>query len=179
MPIAKSGVSREGQIEQETFEIEHHIHNNASWMGLAATPSGETHRADRVGPGVGVFQADAGNNDWGTALQIIGSADTPIRSVTPVHTKFDLRRILITDAESTGQTYFLRIIGGATAAAGVSAGTYTEVAMHEDLGNSDHSPTEITNRRIEDGEKVWVQVFAPGANTSTIDFYIEIHEYPR
>ncbi len=179
MPIAKGGVSREGQIAQETFEIENHIHNNASWLGLAATPSGETHRADRVAPGVGVFQVDAGNNDWGTAIQVIGSSDTPIRTVTPANTKFDLRRILITNAEGTNQTYFLRVICGDSAAAGVSAGTYTEVAMHEDLGNSDHSPTEITNNRIDAGEKVWIQAFAPTANTSTLDFWLEVHEYPR
>ena len=58
-------------------EIERHLHSGARWYEKATTPSGETHVADRIGVGAGAFQIDAGNDDWGSWVQILGSSDTP------------------------------------------------------------------------------------------------------
>ncbi len=176
MAITKNGVSIEGQIEQETFEIENHLHNDERWLGLAAAPSGETHRADVA---AGPFQLVSGNDDWGTAVQVLGSEDTPIRVTVPPEMQFDFHRILVTDASASNQLYYIRIICGASAAAGLSAGTWTMIAIQEDLGTSDHSPVDIINTRCDTGTKVWAQVKAVGASGPTIDFVIGVHEYPR
>ena len=59
------------------FEIERHFHSYERWYEAAASPSGETHIADRIGSGSGAFQIDAGNDDWGLWVQVLGSSDTP------------------------------------------------------------------------------------------------------
>ena len=97
------------------FEIERHIHSVESWFGVAVTPVGETHVADRLGVGVVAFQIDAGNNNWGSWLQILGSNDTPTRTASIY---FDPHRLQIEAAERTA-TYFIQLAEGASGDAGL------------------------------------------------------------
>ena len=65
-------------LAYRTAEIETHMHSRGSWFGMAITPTA-THLADRIGPLVQPFQLDAGNEDWGAWVQVLGSDDTPAR----------------------------------------------------------------------------------------------------
>ena len=103
-------------------EVEKHLHNWETWFGAALVPNGEIHVADRITNGPSEFQADAGNNTWGSWLQVIGSSDTPARSGMA---KYDVHRLLITAVERTGH-HFVQIAFGESGNAGLAAEEYTE-----------------------------------------------------
>ena len=166
-----TGISN--SLAYRVHEIERHLHSNERWFGAAASPSGETHVADRIGQGISSFQIDAGNNDWGSWLQILGSADTP---ADPGNVFMDFHKILITNSERN-QTYFVQISAGATGAAGLTALTYTEVVFQPLSNQIDSAPIVIQSRRFAVGTKVWVRCLCPGQNTATLNFYDAIHEY--
>jgi hypothetical protein len=72
--------TRAKEIYEETVEIEKHLHTNERWFGIAVTLSLPTHVADNILTAVSPFQIDAGNDTWGTWVQILGSNDTPMQS---------------------------------------------------------------------------------------------------
>ena len=166
------GVS--GSLAYKVHEIERHIHSFERWLGAAASASGETHVADSIGSGVSAFRIDAGNNDWGSWVQIVGSADTPRISG---NLKFDGRQIMIESHERNTQTYFIQIAYGASGAAALAAGDYTEIGLISGGGTSEVGPIDLQDRRFDVGIKVWVRAFIPTINTGTIDFYLGLHEY--
>jgi len=158
-------------------EIERHLHSAGSWFGVAAVPTA-THKADRIGPGISAFQLDAGNETWGDWVQVFGADDTP---TTDRHggasAYFDPHIILITDAEAA-VPYFIQFSRGATGAAGLAAGTYTELAIGIDVANRPFSTeTKVQTGRAPSGALLWARCLAVGQNTATLDFYIGIHEY--
>lgn len=154
-------------------EVERHLHSYEHWFEKATAPNAEIHVADHIGEGAGPFVVDAGNDDWGAWVQILGSTDTPHQAGS---VKFDPHRLLFTNAESN-ESYFLQIANGASGAAGLAAGTYTEAAFHPASNQIDSGPVDIQTRRIATGTKVWVRCMCPGVNTATLTFYYGIHEY--
>lgn len=154
-------------------EIERHFHHWERWFGLAVTPVAESHRADRLGVGVAAFQIDAGNNTWGSWVQVLGSSDTP---ATATRVKYDFHRLEITGAEHNAP-YFVQIAFGATAADALTAGTYSEVVYVPLSGVQDTGPLNIGTRRQAVTTKAWARCLCPGQNTGTLDFYIGLHEY--
>lgn len=160
-------------IRAETTEIETHLHSYERWFETASTPSGETHVADRIGSGGGAFQIDAGNDDWGSWVQILGSSDTPADAGMLY---FDVHEIGV-EATERSETYFVQIAYGTSGAAGLAAGTYTESTYHAISNQIDAGPSEVHNKRAAIGTKVWARSKCPGQNTATMDFYIGIHEY--
>ena len=171
-------VSNEGRIEQLAYETEKHFHNYEKWFGLAGTPAAETHRADRITLKPDPFVVDAGNDTWGSWYQVLGSSDTP---VVATNTKFDFHRILVVDWETNAQDYFIQIATGESAglAAKLTAETFTELGLTTGGGLSEVGPIDIMDRRFTVGEKVWVRTWADGQATSTLSFYIGLHEYQR
>lgn len=163
----------EDSLAYRIGEVERHLHSYESWFGAAVVPNGEIHVADRIGTTAASFQADAGNDTWGTWLQILGSSDTPARAG---NVKFDLHRIVFTAAERTG-VHFIQISYGASGAAGLAAGEYTEIVLVEPLGTAVPSPVDLNDRRSDAGTKTWLRVFVPGQNTGTLNFFIGVHEY--
>jgi len=161
-------------LAYRVHEIEKHFHNNERWIGLAAVPSGETHRADS--DGMIPFQMDAGNDTWGSWLQIVGSTDFPI---TAGMVKRDAHRILITDVERDKQITRIQIIGGESAdiAANLAAGNYTEF-MVTPQKDSKQTPVDFMTGRALSAVKGWARCWVNGQNTGTIDFFIGVHEYP-
>lgn len=153
-------------------EIERHLHGGGSWFGAASSPSGETHVADRIGSDGGAFQLDGGNDTWGSWVQILGSSDTPARTG---QTHFDPHEILISATEGA-YVYFIQFTRGASGAAGLAAGNYTELVIGSD-GNKFKGITRVQTGRAPAGSKVWARTWAVGQNTGTIDFYIGVHEY--
>ena len=169
---------------KEAWEAEKHVHSGERWLAAAATPSGETHIADRVGAGAAgaeasPLQVDAGNDDWGSWTQILGSSDTPLDSGSATH--FDLHRLIIHDAEDTTQRYIVQMALQEDAPADDpgASDTYTEFELiSAGVGaNATTIPFDIQNPRVPAGTKVWMRTRAPNQNTSTIDFCIGIHEY--
>lgn len=154
-------------------EIESHLHSNERWYGAAVTPSGETHVADRLGVGVVAFEIDAGNNTWGSWLQILGSSDTP---ADPGKLYMDVHRVMVVSTERNA-TYFMQFSAGATGAAGLTALTYTE-AVFQPLSNQlDSQPLCMQSRRSASGTKIWARCLCPLQDTAKITFYFGIHEY--
>jgi hypothetical protein len=163
----------DNSLAYRVHEIERHIHSHERWLETAAVASGETHVADVIGTGGGSFQLDAGNDDWGSWVQILGSSDTPVITNSEY---YDLHRIEI-DTEERAGTYFLQFAFGASGAAALSAGTYTETIYTGPAGAQSGGPVVIQSRRIASGTKAWARTMFPGQDTATIDLYIGIHEY--
>jgi len=161
-------------LAYRVHEIERHLHSSGSWFGLAASPSGTTHVADRIGAGILPFELDAGNEDWGSWVQVLGSSDTPARA-SQVY--FDPHEIVITSTEKAG-TYFLQFARGDSGAAGLAAGNYTEVVFESDaVGARAAGITRVQTGRAPAGSKLWARTLCVGENTATINFYLGIHEY--
>lgn len=155
-------------------EIDSHIHNYERWLGAAAVPNGEIHVADTISTSKTPFVVDAGNDDWGAWLQVVGSSDLPIRSGM---VQYDPHRFSIVERETINSTHAIQIAAGESGAAALAAGTYTEFISRMGGGNSRIDPVEIKLERVTAGTKLWVRNWAHGINTSTLSFFIGVHEY--
>ena len=164
--------------------VERHHHSGERWFGAAASASGETHIADRIGAGAATAEAGplvvtAGNDDWGTWTQILGSTDTPADGGSATH--FDLHRLVVRAAGDAAQEYFIQI-------------SLQENPPNDDPGPSDAyteieiisagvgalatiAPIDLQAPRATAGTKVWMRTRAPNQNTSTLSITIGIHEY--
>ena len=165
-----TGVSN--SLAYKVHEIERHFHSGARWFEAAAVPDLTSHAADRIGDGAGAFQIDAGNDTWGTWVQILGSEDTP--TVTG-KTHFDPHLLVVEDNEVAG-TYFLQFARGASGAAGLAAGTYTEIVLAL-VNKAGGVIIPVQTGRAPAGSLLWARCMCPGSNTATLDFYIGLHEY--
>ncbi|GAG30502.1 unnamed protein product, partial [marine sediment metagenome] len=76
-------------IYTEVVEIEHHLHNYERWFGKSADQSGNDWAIES---GLTAFQAESAAGDFGTAIKILGPADTPDQTGM---TKFDLHRVMV------------------------------------------------------------------------------------
>lgn len=161
------------QILAEVVEIENHLHSDESWFETAATPSGQTNVADRVSVGGGSFQIDAGNDDWGAWVQILGSADTPARTGM---TLYDLHRLEISAAEQN-EVYFVQIGFGASGADALTNGDYTEAVFKPSSNQIDSGPVVVQTERHAAGTLAWARCMCPGQNTATLNFFVGLHEY--
>lgn len=171
--VATSGLlGTADSLAYRVHEIERHLHSSASWFGAAATPSGETHVADRIGPGIAAFRLDAGNETWGDWVQILGSDDTPART-SQVY--FDPHEIVVTAAERTA-VYFVQIGRGTSGAAALAAATYTEVVF-DTTNKAGGVIVSMQTGRAPVGSKLWARCLAIGFDTGTLDMYLGIHEY--
>jgi len=154
-------------------EVERHLHSYERWFETASVPVGEDHVADPIGGGAGAFQIDAGNDDWGAWVQVLGANDTPAIAGSDY---FDFHRLEV-EATERNATYFIQIAFGASAVAGFSAGAYTEAVFTPSSNVIDSGPFVVQSRRIAAGTKSWARCQCPGQDTATMDFYIGVHEY--
>ena len=153
-------------------ELERHFHSGARWFEAATVPAGETHIADSIGDGAGAFRTDAGNDDWGAWVQILGSSDTPVKTGM---VKFDPHQFIIENSERAF-THFIQVTRGASGAAGFAAGTYTEF-IYSATVQKDTSIIKMQSGRAPVESKLWARCKCPGQNTGWLDFYFGIHEY--
>jgi hypothetical protein len=165
----------EDSLAYRVHEIERHLHHYERWFGAAGAPSGETHVADRIGTTSASFQADAGNDTWGTWLQVLGSSDTPADAA---QAKYDFHRVMITAVENANSVHFIQIALGTSGAAALAAGDYTEFVFQPQSVQGQQTIVTFNIRRCDDGTKAWVRAWVVGANTSTVNFFVGIHEYP-
>ena len=157
-----------------TEEVERHLHSYERWFGAAVTPAGETHIGDRIGTTVTAFQADAGNNTWGSWLQVLGSDDTPADVGMAT---YDPHRIMVTALESANAIHFVQFALGTSGGAALTAGTYSELVFKPLSVQGQETILMIQTRNIAAGTKAWLRLWVVGQNTSTMDFFIGIHEY--
>jgi len=165
-----AGVSN--SLAYKVHEIERHLHSGARWFETAAVPDGEDHVADSIGSGNGAFRADAGNDTWGSWVQVLGADDTP---TVEGKVFFDPHQLIIEDTERAS-TYFLQFARGDSGAAGLAAGTYTELVYGASV-QKETGIIPVQTGRAPAGSKLWWRVMCPGQDTSWMDAYIGIHEY--
>jgi len=157
-------------------EIEKHLHSSGSWFGAANTPTA-THFADRIGTCTDPFELDGGDSSatptWGDWVQILGSGDTPARTDQAY---FDPHEILIQAAQED-VVYMIQFGRGASGAAALSAGTYTELVVGVDATKKFKAITRVQTGRALAGSLLWARCIAMGSNTGTLHFFLGIHEY--
>ncbi len=164
-----------GQRILDVAEIlELHLHNYERWFGAAAVPNAELHVADSVLTTKVPFVVDAGNDDWGAWIQILGSSDTP---AIAGNAKYDAHRINFVTHETNNSTQAVQVAVGASGAAALSAGTYTEFPVRTGGGNTFIGPIDVLMGLMDAGTKMWIRNWAHGVNTSTLSFFFGIHEY--
>jgi len=161
-------------LSYRVHEIERHLHSRERWFGAAAVPNAEIHVADNILTSPAPFVADAGNNTWGTWLQVLGSSDTPSIAGS---THFDPHRFMVTAAEHDNTTYLVQIASGTSGDVGLAAGTYTETVFHTTGNKVGAVPAFIQTVRIAAGTKAWVRLWARTKDTGTLTFYFGLHEY--
>ncbi|GAF67618.1 unnamed protein product, partial [marine sediment metagenome] len=171
----------------EVKETERHIHNVERWFGPAAVSSGEDHVADPLGEVGGTpagvttsFRVTSGvNKSWGTALQVWGATDNTLMP-TGKQAFQDAHRLIMTDAEENKHEWLLRIIAGASAAAGVTADTYGIVPLFVDNADKIKSPVDLITEQVAAGTKIWIQLLHVTDNDAKyIDVQFGIHGYPE
>lgn len=175
------------EAAKESWEIERHFHAGDFGFGAAAVPAGETHIADRVGSGaagaeIAPFVLDAGNDDWGTWTQVLGSSDTPTAVVASA-THFDFNEMTIVATEDDEQRYMWELVVQEDAPAddpqngdyATSGEFYIQAAA---VQGSPVLPTRIFRcYRRPVATKIWMRLRAPNLNTSTASFYLYGHFY--
>jgi hypothetical protein len=162
-------------LAYRVHEIERHLHGWERWIAAAATPSGETHRADRVGVNNTPFQVDGGNDTWGAWVQVIGSDDTPVDAG---RVKFDMHRMIVVTTERSGVAHIMQLACGDSPAAALASGDYSEYVFVSSSAHAGEAiPVIIQTRRKSAGSKVWSRIWVVGQNTGTADFYLGLHEY--
>lgn len=157
-------------ILAELVEVEKHLHSNECWYGKASVPVSEINEADKNS--LTTFQVDSGNNDFGTAICVLGTSDTPCLMGK---TKFDFHKLLITNTERTNEPYIIRWAWGNTEAEALAAGTYSSTAYYP-TATIRSAPVEVQGRRITAGTKVWMNCKCAN-NTGTLNFLFGFHEY--
>jgi len=122
------------------------------------------------------FVAISGDNTWGDAIPIVGSADDP--TAVGDDSYFDLHHILISDS-ADATVYLMRLIyGTGTSGNAISAGQYSELLFLPGTGPKSTPVTiNVPMPRVAVGQKVWVQVWN-ATNLSEIDFFWKCHGYP-
>ena len=159
-------------LAYRVHEIEKHVHNRARRWGATAAPD-ETNaiEANVNRP----FVAISGNNAWGAAIPIIGTADAPVPA--PDNARFDLHHLMIVDVDDT-TVYRIRIIyGTGTSADAIAAGQWTEFMFMAGTGpKTTGAAMEVMMPRVAVGAKCWASVWN-ASNLSEVDFFIGVHGY--
>lgn len=155
--------------------VEHHFHNRERWWGALAAPD-ETNaiEANVTRP----FAATSGNDTWGAAIPICGTADEPTADALDVY--FDAHRILITDLDAQVDAWRLRFIWGTgNSAAAIAAGQWSEImveALTAVAPQANGVPVDIRMPRVAAGTKLWAQAWND-TNGEILSFFYGVHGY--
>ena len=161
-------------VEEEVVEIDDHIHNVArAWGALGGGGPDETNAILQTV--TSPFVAVSGNDTWGVAIPICGTADTPVHTGA---THFDPHQVLVTDTDHA-TPYLLRFIYGAgTSGDAIAAEQCSEIMFITATGPFSAGVEEDVKMPVLTiGTKLWAQVW--NATTgSEVDFYWKAHGYP-
>lgn len=158
-------------VAYRLHELEKHVHSRGRFWGAVAVPD-ETNAIDANVDTP--FVAVSGDDTWGTAIPICGTADNPVISG---YAKFDAHLILVTDTEHT-TPYRLRFIyGTGTSADAITAGQWSEIMFLATAGPFNSGiPADIQMPRVDVGSKLWCQTWN-ATDTSEVDFFWGPHGY--
>jgi hypothetical protein len=169
MALDERAVKAAEHADLESTEVAKHLHGNEVWFGDAASPDAGVHEADK--DSLVSFQVDAGNRAWGTAINVLGTSDTPSAAGM---TKWDCHKVLVITTERANILHYLRFTFGASEAAGITAGNSTVIAFYTTTVKS--TAIEFMAKRAAAGEKLWVAAKCD-ENTGTVNFIFGLHEY--
>lgn len=163
-------------VESEVEETEQHLHNVERWWGALAGPTETNAIESNV---TRPYAATSGNDDWGAAIPIIGTADNP--GVSGLSTEFDVHELLITDLDDDTTPWKIRLIyGTGTSAAAITAGQFTERMVQTNAvpGNrAGGTPVAFKMIILDVGTKVWAQAWND-TNGEVASFFVGVHGYP-
>jgi hypothetical protein len=162
----------EDSLAYRINEVDRHVHHYTRSFGLAAVPDAELHRADEITTDPEPFVIDAGNDDWGAWVQVFGSTDTPAG-----WEYIDPGEISIVSAETANVVYFIQLAAGASGAAALSAGTYSDRVFIPQSANGRPAALLFGLRRQAAATKLWMRILCRGTNTSELGVYIDLHGY--
>lgn len=155
-------------IERATYDevvhINEHFENTEKYFGKKAV-SDSTHAMDDT---LTPFTLTSGNNAYGTAIPIVGSADTPI---DPDGIFYMVRKILCTNL-SANTPYKIKFAWGASWA----AGNITEVMFASTAANFRSNVTDINMQDLPSGTILWAACWN-ATNLATCDLFISMHEH--
>lgn len=158
--VATAGLNgTHDSLSYRVAEIERHFHSYERWFGSG----GET---------LTPFTLDSGNNTWGAWVALLAAGDTPAIAGSAY---YDPHRILITATERNSP-YRVQLAFGASGAAALAAGAYTEVIFSPASNLVDAGPIDINCRRLASGTPMWGRCWNAD-NTGTISLFVGIHEY--
>ena len=144
------------------------------WWGATGAPTETNAIASTV---TVPFQVTSGNNAYGTAIPICGSADDPCPTLA--QTSFNIDSVLpITSTITT--VWKMRISWGTgTQGAAIAAGQYSETMVIPNLvgGLPSGNPFRADTVRIPNNYKVWAEGWS-FTNLATMDFYWGCHGHP-
>lgn len=154
----------------EAEVVEEHLHGTDRWYGIKV-PQTDTSWADATS--MTAFQATSGNNTWGPALKVFGSADT---LENPSFTYGDFGEILPV-SNSSATVYRIRFIWGSSDnLTAINAGQWTEAMFIRSNADNNRKIMQIRSPRIPVTDKIWCQIWN-ASNNATLDFYISAHGY--
>lgn len=162
-------------VGDEVEIVEEHFHTLERWWGAVAVPD-ETNAIDANV--TRDFVAISGNDDWGTAIPILGTADDPTPNGQLL---FDAHRIIFTDLDDETDLWRFRIVFGyGTSGAAIAAGQWTEIPVIANAvpGNRAGGTAEdIKMIILSVGIKMWAQSWND-TNLEELSFQYGVHGYP-
>ena len=168
-------IGRIAEILIEVHDTSQHFHNVSRSWGAVAVPD-ETNaiesNVDRP------FAAASGDNTWGLAVPILGTADNPVIADM---TTFDCRKILVVSLDDDTSPWKFRIIWGAgTSGDAITAGQWTEEMVQTNAvpGNRAGAiAVTVLMPRLAIGLKLWAQSWND-TDGEVLSFFWESHGYP-
>lgn len=161
-------------VETTVEDINCNLHNVERWWGALQEPN-ETNAIDH---GLTPFRALSGDNDWGPAIPICGTADLPtlIESET-----YNPHRLLVVNMGGEVDMWRIRLIyGTGTPRGAIATDQWSEVmiiADDMDTGLPRGQPIEIGMVKLPIGTKLWAQVWND-TNEAPFQFFWGCHGYP-
>jgi hypothetical protein len=163
---ADNYTARLAEIEYLVETLDNHLHNKERWYG-ATGGAGD----DWAEQNMTAYTITSGSNTWGTATNIIGKDDTPIFTGG---LRFDLHRILVTNA-SKDTVYRIRFIwGGGTPAQAVTADNYSSFFYIKEA--TAQQVVDVMTPDLPIDTKVWAECWN-ATNLATISLFVGLHEY--
>jgi hypothetical protein len=145
--------------------------NLESWIGKAADQSGNNW-CDFTG--FTPLQVTSGISEWGTAIKVIGSDDTPHLGADGY---FYIRGILIVTTTEVAPIRMRVLWGSTTSAQAITDNNVSEIMIQADVTSSTTGViSELFIRRLTVGTKVWMQSSSLN-DAATIDFFLSFNEY--
>ena len=175
---AMTSIAQEATLEDvadEVEEIDQHVHNVERWWGS----NGAATETNAIAATVTVpFAATSGNDTWGAAIPICGTADNPVLTD---QTEFDPHNVLVVDLDDQTDAWRLRLIWGTgTSGDAITAEQWSEIMVISNAVPGNRAGGMPSDKRIPPiavGSKMWAQAWND-TNGEIIQFYWGAHGYP-